>query len=70
MEGAELRFVPDCVLAEAAVMAGDAETAYLLPPTRVQRVWDVVAGGGRLPQKSTYFWPKPRTGMIIRPFEL
>jgi uncharacterized protein (DUF1015 family) len=27
----------------------------------------VVASGGRLPQKSTYFWPKPRTGLVLRP---
>jgi uncharacterized protein (DUF1015 family) len=69
IRGAELRYVPDSVQAEQAVIAGEAATAYLLPPTRVQRVWEVVADNGRLPQKSTYFWPKPRTGMVIRPFD-
>jgi uncharacterized protein (DUF1015 family) len=66
---AELRFVPDSVQAERAVVAGRGSAAYLLPPTRVQRVWEVVADNRRLPQKSTYFWPKPRTGMILRPFD-
>jgi len=69
VEDAELRFVPDSVRAEQAVLTGDGQAAYLLPPTRVQRVWDVVAGNSRLPQKSTYFWPKPRTGLVIRPFD-
>jgi uncharacterized protein (DUF1015 family) len=62
----DLRFVPDAALAEAAVRAGDADVALFLPPARVADVRAVVAQGGRLPQKSTYFWPKPRTGLIIR----
>jgi uncharacterized protein (DUF1015 family) len=65
----ELRFVPDAALAEAAVRTGDADAALFLPPARVANVRAVVAGGGRLPQKSTYFWPKPRTGMVIRPLD-
>ena len=65
-----LSFVPDSVAAERAVLSGEAFMAYLLPPTRVERVWEVVRSGRRLPEKSTYFWPKPRTGMVIRPLHL
>jgi len=65
--GLELRFVPDAVDAESLVSSGEASAAYLLPPTKVERVWEVVGQGGKLPQKSTYFWPKPRTGLVIRP---
>jgi len=64
-----IRFVPDAALAEEMVVSGLAGTAYLLPPTRVERIRDVLRMGGRLPEKSTYFWPKPRTGMVIRPFD-
>jgi uncharacterized protein (DUF1015 family) len=64
-----LRFVPDAVAAEQAVLNGSAGAAFLLPPTRVDRVRTIIQDGGRLPQKSTYFWPKPRTGMVIRPLE-
>jgi uncharacterized protein (DUF1015 family) len=63
----ELRFLPDAAAAERLVSTGDAIAAYFLPPTKVERVWDVVGSGGKLPQKSTYFWPKPRTGLVIRP---
>jgi uncharacterized protein (DUF1015 family) len=70
VDPATLRFVADAVAAEEAVLAGKAAAAYLLPPTEVDRVRSVVAGGERLPQKSTYFWPKPRTGMVIRPLDL
>jgi uncharacterized protein (DUF1015 family) len=69
LQASDIRFVPDAVVAEEAVRAGRAAAAYLLPPTRVERVRAVIASGGKLPQKSTYFWPKPRTGMVIRPFE-
>jgi uncharacterized protein (DUF1015 family) len=42
---------------------------YLLPPTDAATIREVVDRGGRLPQKSTYFWPKPRTGLVIRPLD-
>jgi uncharacterized protein (DUF1015 family) len=63
----DVRFVPDAALAEATVRAGQADAALFLPPARVAHVREAVAGGQRLPQKSTYFWPKPRTGMVLRP---
>jgi uncharacterized protein (DUF1015 family) len=64
---AELRFVPDAALAEDLVRSGRARAAFFLPPTRVERIRSVIERGERLPQKSTYFWPKPRTGMVFRP---
>jgi uncharacterized protein (DUF1015 family) len=65
----ELRFTPDAAGAEGAVRSGRADLALLLPPARVEHVRTVVERGDRLPQKSTYFWPKPRTGLVIRPFD-
>jgi uncharacterized protein (DUF1015 family) len=65
----ELRFVPDASLAETEVREGHADLALFLPPARVDYVREVAAGGGTLPQKSTFFWPKPRTGMVIRLIE-
>jgi uncharacterized protein (DUF1015 family) len=65
--GEDLSYTPDAVAAEAAVRTGRAVAAYLLPPTDATTIRAVVDGGGRLPQKSTFFWPKPRTGMVIRP---
>jgi uncharacterized protein (DUF1015 family) len=62
---AEVTFVPDPEEAVRAVAEG-ASVAYLLPPTHVGRIRDVIERGDRLPQKSTWFWPKPRSGMVIR----
>jgi hypothetical protein len=68
-EDLQLRFVHDAVAAEADVAAGRASVAILLPPTRVDRVLAAIQHGRVLPQKSTYFWPKPRTGMVFRPLD-
>ncbi|MEO8292189.1 MAG: DUF1015 domain-containing protein [Actinomycetota bacterium] len=67
--GDRIRFTPDAVDAEAAVRSGAALAAYILPPTTPDRIRAVVEDGGRLPQKSTFFWPKPLTGMVLRPLE-
>ena len=64
-----LRYLADAAEADAAVRRGDAVAAYLLPPTTPDRIRDAVERGERLPQKSTYFWPKPRTGMVMMPLE-
>jgi uncharacterized protein (DUF1015 family) len=65
---AEVTFVPDAEEAVRAVAEG-ASVAYLLPPTHVDRIRAVIERGDRLPQKSTWFWPKPRSGMVIRPLD-
>jgi uncharacterized protein (DUF1015 family) len=62
----ELRFTPDAVEAESAVRAGTAVGAFFLPATDAARIRAVVDRGERLPQKSTFFWPKPRTGLVMR----
>ena len=64
-----LRFMHDAVEAESAVRSGSAAAAFLLPPTSTERIREVVARGDRLPQKATFFWPKPRTGMVLRTLE-
>ncbi len=67
-EGA-LDFTPDAAAAEERVRTHRAEAAYFLPATTADRIRAVIDRGELLPRKSTFFWPKPRTGMVIRPFE-
>ncbi|HVV35577.1 MAG TPA: DUF1015 domain-containing protein [Acidimicrobiales bacterium] len=50
-----------------AVAAGDAVAAVLLRPATVAQIAAVSHGGDRMPPKTTFFWPKPRTGMVFRP---
>jgi uncharacterized protein (DUF1015 family) len=66
---AQLQYTPDAVAAEAAVRSREAVAAYLLPATDARTIRGIVDRGGKLPQKSTFFWPKPRTGLVIRPHD-
>lgn len=61
-----LRYTQDAVAAEQAVRERRAVAAYFLPPTSAERIRAVVDRGERLPEKSTFFWPKPRTGVVLR----
>jgi uncharacterized protein (DUF1015 family) len=50
----------------AAVASGAASAAVLLRPATVAQIAAISRGGVRMPPKTTFFWPKPRTGMVIR----
>jgi len=43
------------------------QLGFLLNPTRVEEVKVVAEAGERMPQKSTFFFPKLVTGMLINP---
>jgi uncharacterized protein (DUF1015 family) len=49
-----------------AVHNGEATAAVLLRPATVDQIAAVCHGGERMPPKTTFFWPKPRTGMVFR----
>ena len=59
------------VRAEVALEAGEfvdsgpGAAAFLLNATRVQEVRDVADHGEKMPQKSTYFYPKPCSGVVM-----
>jgi uncharacterized protein (DUF1015 family) len=63
---ANLRYTRDAAEAVAAVRDGSAQLALILPPTPVEALLAVARAGGVMPQKSTYFTPKPATGLVIR----
>jgi uncharacterized protein (DUF1015 family) len=46
-----------------------ADAAFLLDPTPVESVAAVARSGEVMPQKSTYFYPKALTGLVINPHE-
>jgi len=49
------------------VRAGAAQAAFLLRPCTVAQIAAVASAGDRMPPKTTFFTPKPATGMVIRP---
>lgn len=51
------------------VAKGTGTGALLLNPTKVSEVQSVATAGERMPHKSTYFFPKPLTGLVINVME-
>jgi uncharacterized protein (DUF1015 family) len=45
--------------------SGKLQIAFFLNPTRVQQVVDAAKAGEKMPQKSTYFYPKLMTGFVM-----
>lgn len=45
---------------------GAYQMAFMMNPTKVSEVRSIAASGEKMPQKSTFFYPKLLTGMIIR----
>lgn len=52
-------------IAVERVKSGPARAAFFLSPTRVEDLKAVALEGQRMPPKSTYFFPKLLTGMVI-----
>jgi uncharacterized protein (DUF1015 family) len=62
-----ISYTPDSDLAVAAVDRGEADVAFLVRPPRVEDVFEIARRGGRMPPKSTYFFPKPLSGLLFHP---
>ncbi len=58
-------YTRDAAEALDSVERGDYPLAVLLNATRVEQIRDVALAGDRMPEKSTYFWPKPPTGLAF-----
>ena len=59
----------DLAAAVIAVDTGAAASLVILRPAPFAAVAEIAAGGETLPQKTTYFYPKPRDGLVLRPLD-
>jgi len=69
--GGRLTYTKSAAEAAALVTAGTdgADAAFLLEPTPVASILSVARAGDVMPQKSTYFYPKALTGLLLNPHE-
>jgi uncharacterized protein (DUF1015 family) len=68
--GGAIAFTKSAAEAVARVDRADgADAAFLLEPTPVAAIEAVARDGDVMPQKSTYFYPKALTGLVINPHE-
>jgi uncharacterized protein (DUF1015 family) len=44
---------------------GESQAGFFMNPAKLPQVTEVAMGGERLPQKSTYFYPKLPTGLVF-----
>jgi uncharacterized protein (DUF1015 family) len=66
----DLRFQHGWDLVTGAVAKGEAQAAVLLRPATVDQIAAISHGGERMPPKTTFFYPKPATGLVFRDLDL
>ncbi len=66
LEHAEIEYRDDAATLAALVDKGAADAAILLRPVPVETIRAAAQARERMPQKTTFFAPKPRTGMVFR----
>ena len=59
------RYTQDAAVAVDAVHTGEAQIAVLLKATKIDQVREVARQGEKMPQKSTFFYPKLATGLLL-----
>jgi len=70
MESGAIGYTKSATEAIAAVDADNGvDAAFLLEPTPIAVIEAVAQDGDVMPQKSTYFYPKALTGLVINPHE-
>lgn len=60
-----LRYTRDVEEAVLSVRRGASTAAFLLNATTVEEIRAVAEAGDKMPQKSTYFYPKLKTGLVM-----
>jgi uncharacterized protein (DUF1015 family) len=64
-----IHYTRDETAALSAVASGEAHLALFQNPPRVEQVQAVALAGERMPQKSTFFYPKVLSGLVINPLD-
>lgn len=64
-DATKIRFAITSQDAVAAVDEGRADMAFILNPTKIEQVQRVAREGLIMPRKSTYFYPKVGSGLVI-----
>jgi uncharacterized protein (DUF1015 family) len=66
----DVSYTQSAAAAVAKVDAGAAVAALLVNPVPVADVFRTALRGKRMPEKSTYFYPKLRSGLVMRSLDL
>jgi uncharacterized protein (DUF1015 family) len=65
VSGETIRYSQDEDLVLQALEKEDYQAVFILSATKKEEIQAVVAAGEKMPQKSTYFYPKLPSGLIV-----
>ncbi len=64
-----LVYVRDEEAAKESVDNGSAQLVFFMNSTKVEEVTNIATGGEKMPQKSTFFYPKVITGLVMNDYQ-
>jgi len=70
VSGATIRYSQDEELVLQALEKEDYQAAFILAATNKEEIQAIVAANETMPQKSTYFYPKLSSGLIVNKINL
>jgi len=62
-----LAYTPSAEQGVAMIESGSADAGFFLRPTPIESIRSVASAGEAMPPKSTYFFPKLPTGIVLNP---
>jgi uncharacterized protein (DUF1015 family) len=65
VSGDTIRYSQDEEWVLQALEKEDFQAAFIMTATKAEEIQSVVAAGEKMPQKSTYFYPKLSSGLIV-----
>ncbi len=69
VKGENIRYSQDEDLVLQSLEKEDYQAAFILNATKAEEIQTIVAGGEKMPQKSTYFYPKLLSGLVVNKIE-
>jgi len=68
-EASTIEYTPRSQEVFAAIQRGEAQLGVCLQATSIEEVEAIAHAGATMPHKSTYFYPKLATGLVLKPLE-
>ncbi|MHA1278184.1 MAG: DUF1015 domain-containing protein [Candidatus Helarchaeota archaeon] len=64
-----INYIKKCDVAISAVQEGLYQLSFILAPPKVEQILEIAANSEIMPHKSTYFYPKPLSGLLIHKWD-
>lgn len=64
--GTSVVYQSDWAAVATSLATGAADAGLLLRPPTLRQILELSRDGRRMPPKTSFFWPKPRTGLVLR----